>query len=414
MPHTLPDPQFSGHGTPARPALHVQRATASPLLTRGPVIRETAQPQSARAARPTPAAASLTIQGCFPGGLASAPQALRQTGAIQAKVQGSAVHLPAGLSGLGGPGGGQPLPEPTRRHMEAVFGADLSHVRIHVGAAASALGAAAFTHGSHIHFAPGRYQPDTVQGRQLLGHELTHVLQQKAGRVRNTFGSGVAVVQDPRLEAEAERMAARAAQQPRQQVAHSAAARPVRHPGVGQARMAVGGGSCVQRASMATESSQSTYLTAVMANGTALCEDLASSAAGHSEDRFIDQTLPAAVAAGLLDAKADNHIFIGINRSPCSSTDRAGDGTTTCTKGGAAAGCTERLITLVTTGFTSGMTNYPIRLTISIRNVYDMSPNSVLANEAMIATGRIDIEFQKIGGSSTRFMGTKTAMELST
>ena len=45
----------------------------------------------------------------------------------------------------------------------------------------------------------------------MLGHELTHVLQQRAGRVRNPMGTGVAVVQDPALEAEAERMGLRAA-----------------------------------------------------------------------------------------------------------------------------------------------------------------------------------------------------------
>ena len=36
-------------------------------------------------------------------------------------------------------------------------------------------------------------------------------MQQRAGRVRNPLGSGVAVVQDPALEAEAERMGLRAA-----------------------------------------------------------------------------------------------------------------------------------------------------------------------------------------------------------
>ena len=95
--------------------------------------------------------------------------------------------------------------------MESAFGADLSHVRIHVGPEAGAIGALAFTHGSDIFFAPGQYDPFTRRGQQLLGHELAHVLQQRAGRVRNPLGSGAVVVLDDALEAEAERMGQRAA-----------------------------------------------------------------------------------------------------------------------------------------------------------------------------------------------------------
>jgi Domain of unknown function (DUF4157) len=103
-----------------------------------------------------------------------------------------------------GSGGGRPLPEAVRGNMEAVLGADFSNVRVHVGPQAERIGAIAFMIGSDIYFAPGRYQPDTVQGRQLLGHELAHVVQQRAGRVRNPMGSGLAVVQNHALEAEAD------------------------------------------------------------------------------------------------------------------------------------------------------------------------------------------------------------------
>ena len=95
--------------------------------------------------------------------------------------------------------------------MEAAFGADFSTVRVHVGPQAERIGAIAFTLGSDIYFAPGRFQPDTAPGRQLLGHELAHVLQQRQGRVRNPTGAGVAVVHDRALEAEADRMGHRAA-----------------------------------------------------------------------------------------------------------------------------------------------------------------------------------------------------------
>jgi len=96
--------------------------------------------------------------------------------------------------------------------MESAFGADFGDVRIHVGPQAQALGATSFTHGSHIHFAPGQYDPHTPQGQRMLGRELAHVVQQRTMRVRNPFGSGIAVVHDAALEAEAERLGARAVQ----------------------------------------------------------------------------------------------------------------------------------------------------------------------------------------------------------
>ena len=108
-------------------------------------------------------------------------------------------------------GGGRPLPEAVRGRMEAALGADFSAVRVHVGPQAERIGAIAFTLGSDIYFAPGRFQPDTAPGQQLLGHELAHVVQQRQGRVRNPTGAGIAVVQDWALEAEADRLGQRAA-----------------------------------------------------------------------------------------------------------------------------------------------------------------------------------------------------------
>ena len=107
--------------------------------------------------------------------------------------------------------GGLPLPSDVRTKMETAFSSDFSDVRVHVGHEASSLGAIAYTWGSNIHFAPGQYNPHTIQGQKLLGHELWHVVQQRAGRVRNPFGGGVAVVQDYALEAEADRMGVKAA-----------------------------------------------------------------------------------------------------------------------------------------------------------------------------------------------------------
>ena len=102
--------------------------------------------------------------------------------------------------------GGWPLPRDIQAKMEAALSANFSDVRVHVGPEASTIGAIAFTWGSDLHFAQGQYNPYTPQGQFLLGHELAHVVQQRAGRVVNPFGSGVAVVQDQALEAEADRM----------------------------------------------------------------------------------------------------------------------------------------------------------------------------------------------------------------
>jgi hypothetical protein len=82
---------------------------------------------------------------------------------------------------------GLPLDQRTRGWSEARFGCDFSKVRIHTDASAAisadAIAARAFTAGSHIVFARGRYCPDAAEGRKLLAHELTHVVQQSDGAV---------------------------------------------------------------------------------------------------------------------------------------------------------------------------------------------------------------------------------------
>lgn len=69
--------------------------------------------------------------------------------------------------------------------MESRFGHDFSHVRVHSDSRASAasrsVAAHAFTVGEHIVFGESRYAPAGVEGSRLLAHELTHVVQQRAG-----------------------------------------------------------------------------------------------------------------------------------------------------------------------------------------------------------------------------------------
>ena len=77
---------------------------------------------------------------------------------------------------------GQPLDAGTRAFMEPRFGHDFSKVRVHADARAAesarAVNAAAYTVGQDVVFGAGQYQPNAAAGRQLLGHELTHVVQQ--------------------------------------------------------------------------------------------------------------------------------------------------------------------------------------------------------------------------------------------
>ena len=80
-------------------------------------------------------------------------------------------------------GDGAALDSSTQSRMGSAFGASFADVRVHAdgrgNALASQQGALAFTVGSHVAFAAGRYVPGTVEGDALLAHELTHVLQQR-------------------------------------------------------------------------------------------------------------------------------------------------------------------------------------------------------------------------------------------
>ncbi|MFC1944173.1 DUF4157 domain-containing protein [Chloroflexota bacterium] len=79
-------------------------------------------------------------------------------------------------------GGGEELPNTIRASFEPHFGRDFSQVSVHSDLEANDLsqnlGARAFTTGSDIFFRSGDYSPDTEDGRKLIGHELTHVVQQ--------------------------------------------------------------------------------------------------------------------------------------------------------------------------------------------------------------------------------------------
>lgn len=105
------------------------------------------------------------------------------------------------------------IPDNVKQRMEDSFNTDFSSVRVHPDSSkAPEVGALAFTQGTDIHFAPGQFKPDTSSGQQLLGHELTHVVQQAQGRVPVTGEvGGMALNDDVSLEHEADVLGAKAA-----------------------------------------------------------------------------------------------------------------------------------------------------------------------------------------------------------
>ena len=96
------------------------------------------------------------------------------------------------------------LPHGVRSKLGAAFGSDLSNITFQEGRGPEAAGADALAQGSTIQFANGQFDPHSHAGVELIAHELTHVAQQRSGRVR---GNGV--TRQPHLEAEAETTAAR-------------------------------------------------------------------------------------------------------------------------------------------------------------------------------------------------------------
>ncbi len=94
-------------------------------------------------------------------------------------------------------GGGSTLDGGVRASMESNFGTSFEDVRVHQNTESDTLNrrltARAFTTGSDI-FLRGDSSPSDTQ---LLGHELTHVVQQRSGAVSGSGGMSVGAAGDP-------------------------------------------------------------------------------------------------------------------------------------------------------------------------------------------------------------------------
>jgi hypothetical protein len=100
---------------------------------------------------------------------------------VSGQPNGQVDAVPASVDQvLGSPG--RPLEPMLRQDMEQRFGHDFSQVRVHTGAAAEQsareVNSDAYTVGHDVVFGAGRFAPAAREGRHLLAHELTHVMQQ--------------------------------------------------------------------------------------------------------------------------------------------------------------------------------------------------------------------------------------------
>jgi uncharacterized protein DUF4157 len=90
-------------------------------------------------------------------------------------------------------GNGSPLPGSLRSRMERSLGSDFGSVRIHTGDESDRLNLSlqsyAFTTGHDLFFKRGEYNPESQEGRELIAHELVHVMQQKGSKTGNKIGA---------------------------------------------------------------------------------------------------------------------------------------------------------------------------------------------------------------------------------
>ena len=118
-----------------------------------------------------------------------AVQAMEEEEAVQTKSDEKNTKQPSIETRLKNSSGGTKMEAKVLTEMEQKFGTDFSHVKIHNDGAAAQmckeLGAQAFTHVNDIYFNEGKYNPNSVEGKRLLAHELTHTIQEGSAKNKN-------------------------------------------------------------------------------------------------------------------------------------------------------------------------------------------------------------------------------------
>jgi hypothetical protein len=153
--------------------------------------------------------------GASPGGMIAVPAAAgevqRKCAECEEEEKGSMMQRKEsrGASGADAPSivnnvigsGGRPLDASVRGYMEPRFGRDFSGVRVHAGAhaaeSARAVNARAYTVRNNVVFGANEYRPGSDEGKRLIAHELTHVVQQ--GSARAAGGPGLQRASVPRI-----------------------------------------------------------------------------------------------------------------------------------------------------------------------------------------------------------------------
>ncbi|MBW4518159.1 MAG: DUF4157 domain-containing protein [Scytolyngbya sp. HA4215-MV1] len=131
---------------------------------------------------------------------------------IQRKGEGSVDSVPTGFEAtMQRSGTGQPLNEGTRSFMESRFGQDFGDVKVHTDSAAAEaakqIQAQAFTTRRDIYFGRERFRPLATEGKKLLAHELTHVVQQNGITTAESMAKPILGSSGDVFEREADRVA---------------------------------------------------------------------------------------------------------------------------------------------------------------------------------------------------------------
>lgn len=84
----------------------------------------------------------------------------------------------------------QPLPYDLRIRAERLSGQDLSDITFEVNHKPYQLGTLGYTNGDHICLSPGAFNLPHNKLIEILGHELTHIMQHRAGRLRGELRTG--------------------------------------------------------------------------------------------------------------------------------------------------------------------------------------------------------------------------------
>jgi hypothetical protein len=154
------------------------------------VARRPRTESAAERARPAPLAWASAIGNSAVGRLLRGGE-VRRSGSGRAVLDESiarAIHAKRGS--------GRELDPQVRNDLGRKLGDDFSDVRVHTDDEANALNhsvrAEAFTTGKDVFFRAGKYDPASNEGRKLIAHELTHVVQQ-----RGSSPAGELTVSDP-------------------------------------------------------------------------------------------------------------------------------------------------------------------------------------------------------------------------